>query len=35
MIRDPTIDPELRRKLAETGTRRVHWYWEIERDSGH
>jgi putative RecB family exonuclease len=35
MIRDPSIDPELRRKLAETGTRRVHWYWEIERDSGY
>jgi putative RecB family exonuclease len=30
LVRDPTVDPELRRKLAETGARRVKWYWELE-----
>jgi putative RecB family exonuclease len=30
VLRDPTVDPELRRRLAETGTRRVKWYWELE-----
>jgi len=24
------VDPELRRKVAETGARRVKWYWELE-----
>ena len=30
LVRDPTIDPELRRKVAGTGTRRVTWYWDLE-----
>ncbi len=33
VLRDPSVDPELRRRLAEAGTRRVKWYWELE-DSG-
>jgi putative RecB family exonuclease len=34
-VRDPSIDPELRRKVAETGARRVKWYWDLEeRTSG-
>ncbi len=32
LVRDPTVDPEVRRKLAETGARRVRYYWELERD---
>jgi len=30
LVRDPTVDPEVRRKVAETGARRVKWYWELE-----
>jgi len=30
LVRDPDVDPELRRKVAETGARRVKWYWELE-----
>ena len=30
LVRDPSVDPELRRKVAETGARRVKWYWELE-----
>jgi len=30
LVRDPAVDPELRRKVAETGARRVKWYWELE-----
>ncbi len=30
LVRDPSLDPELRRRLAEAGTRRVRWYWELE-----
>lgn len=33
LVRDPTVDPELRRKVAETGARRVKWYWELEASS--
>jgi RecB family exonuclease len=33
VLRDPSVDPELRRRLAETGTRRVKWYWELEGGS--
>jgi putative RecB family exonuclease len=29
-VRDPSIDPELRRKVASTGARRVKWYWDLE-----
>jgi putative RecB family exonuclease len=34
ILRDPSIDPELRRRLAEAGTRRVKWYWELDEPSG-
>jgi putative RecB family exonuclease len=30
LIRDPSIDAELRRRVAETGSRRVKWYWELD-----
>ncbi len=30
LLRDPTIPPEVRRRVAETGSRRVSWYWELE-----
>jgi RecB family exonuclease len=33
LVRDPAVDPELRRKVAETGARRVKWYWELEESS--
>ncbi|MGI0070693.1 MAG: RecB family exonuclease [Thermoplasmata archaeon] len=33
LVRDTTIDPELRRRIAETGSRRVKWFWELERPS--
>jgi len=33
LVRDPAVDPELRRKVAETGARRVKWYWELEDDA--
>jgi len=34
LVRDPAVDPEVRRRVAETGARRVRWYWELERESG-
>jgi putative RecB family exonuclease len=34
LVRDPSIDPELRRRVAETGARRVKWYWELEGARG-
>ncbi len=34
LVRDPTVDPELRRRVAETGARRVKWYWDLEAASG-
>jgi len=33
LVRDPEVDPEVRRKVAETGARRVKWYWELEEGS--
>jgi putative RecB family exonuclease len=30
LIRDPKIDGELRRRVAEAGGRRLQWYWELE-----
>jgi putative RecB family exonuclease len=33
LIRDPSVPAELRRKVAESGSRRVRWYWELD-DSG-
>jgi len=34
VLRDPAVDPELRRRLAEAGTRRIKWYWEFDEGSG-
>lgn len=34
VLRDPSVDPELRRRLAEAGTRRVKWYWELDEGTG-
>jgi putative RecB family exonuclease len=34
LIRDPTIDAELRRRIAEMGSRRVKWHWELDNGSG-
>ena len=34
IIRDSTIDPEVRRRLAEAGARRVRWYWELDAAGG-
>ncbi|MGP8071865.1 MAG: RecB family exonuclease [Thermoplasmata archaeon] len=33
LLRDPEVDAELRRRLAEAGARRVKWYWELEDGS--
>jgi putative RecB family exonuclease len=30
LLHDPSLPPELRRRLAEAGTRRVKWFWELE-----
>jgi putative RecB family exonuclease len=30
LVRDTSIDPEVRRRLAEAGARRVKWYWELD-----
>lgn len=32
LVRDPAVDPEVRRKLAGTGSRKVTWYWDLEHD---
>lgn len=34
LVRDPTVDPEVRRRVAETGARRVRWYWDLEKENG-
>jgi putative RecB family exonuclease len=34
LLRDTEIPAELRRKVAETGSRRVRWYWELEDRAG-
>lgn len=34
LLRDPEIPAEVRRKLSETGSRRVRWYWELEESGG-
>ncbi|MGP8075077.1 MAG: PD-(D/E)XK nuclease family protein [Thermoplasmata archaeon] len=34
LIRDTDVPAELRRKVAETGSRQVRWYWELENGSG-
>ncbi len=30
LVRDPSVDPEVRRRIAEVGARRVKWYWDLE-----
>lgn len=35
LLRDPDLPAELRRKVAETGSRRVRWYWELESTAGN
>jgi putative RecB family exonuclease len=34
LVRDPSVNPELRRKISETGARRVKWFWELEGANG-
>ena len=34
LVRDATVDPEVRRRVAETGARRVKWYWDLESGNG-
>ena len=35
LVRDSSVDPEVRRRVAETGARRVKWYWELESGNGN
>ncbi len=30
LLRDPTVEAEVRRRIAESGSRKVRWYWELE-----
>ncbi len=30
LVRDATVDPEIRRKVSETGARTVTWFWDLE-----
>ena len=30
LVRDPSIDPSIRREIAQRGGRQVRWYWELE-----
>jgi putative RecB family exonuclease len=34
VVRDPSVHPEVRRKISETGARRVKWYWDLEEPDG-
>ncbi|HYA10616.1 MAG TPA: PD-(D/E)XK nuclease family protein [Thermoplasmata archaeon] len=34
LLRDPTVPGEVRRKIAETGSRQVRWFWELEEPEG-
>ncbi|MGP8076101.1 MAG: RecB family exonuclease [Thermoplasmata archaeon] len=34
LVRDASVDPEVRRRVAETGARRVKWYWDLESGNG-
>lgn len=34
LVRDRELDPETRRRLAELGTRRVRWYWDLDAANG-
>ena len=35
LVRDPTIDPGLRREIAQKGGRQVRWYWELDPQEGN
>jgi hypothetical protein len=30
LLRDPDVPAELRRRVAETGSRQIRWFWELE-----
>jgi putative RecB family exonuclease len=34
LLRDPSVPGEVRRKIAETGSRQVRWFWELEDPGG-
>lgn len=34
LVRDRSVDAETRRQLAEVGTRRVRWYWDLDPSDG-
>ena len=34
LLRDPAVPSEVRRKVAETGSRQVRWFWELEDTAG-
>ncbi len=34
LLRDPSVPAEARRRVAETGSRKVRWYWELEDADG-
>ncbi len=34
LLRDPAVPSEVRRKVAETGSRQVRWFWELEDAGG-
>lgn len=35
LVRDPALDPALRREIAQRGGRQVRWYWELEASNGN
>ena len=34
LVRDASVEPELRRRIAESGSRQVRWYWDLEAAAG-
>jgi putative RecB family exonuclease len=34
LLRDPAVPADLRRRIAETGSRKVRWFWELEEPGG-
>ncbi len=34
ILRDPGVPAEVRRRLSESGSRRVRWYWELDSEAG-
>ena len=35
LVRDPSIDPTVRREIAQRGGRQVRWYWELDPHDGN